>query len=92
MTRAECEQKILEKMVEIDEIHRQYNPNADKLSFFLDHEFLCVNNIYWRTDKDYPLNAHLWRKDGTEDDEGGKAVMAEEPANGDDQPQTVGNG
>lgn len=65
MTRQECESKILEKLMEIDEIHKEYNPKADYLSLCINNSCYTFNNRYWQKDEDdeedgadvnYPLN------------------------------------
>ena len=58
MTREECEKKIIGQMKEIAAIYADYHGDADKLSMFVSHDFLSVNNRYWLPDEDKPINAH----------------------------------
>ena len=50
MTREECENRILDKLEEIEAIAKEYDPNA-RLSLFVDNGHYHVNNQYW--DKAY---------------------------------------
>lgn len=62
MTREECEAKILEKLKEIDKIHKEYNPNAKYLTLAIMEDSYFFHNEYWSTDgepgpdADTPLN------------------------------------
>ena len=51
MTREECENRILDKLEEIEEIAKEYDPKAS-LSLFLKNGYYHVNNEYW--DKTHP--------------------------------------
>ena len=51
MTREECENRILDKLEEIEEIAKEYDPKA-RLSLFVDNGHYHVNNPYW--DKTHP--------------------------------------
>lgn len=51
MTREECESRILDKLEEIEEIAKEYDPKAS-LSLFVDNGHYHVNNAYW--DKTHP--------------------------------------
>ena len=51
MTREECENRILDKLEEIEEIAKEYDPKA-RLSLFVDNGHYHVNNQYW--DKTHP--------------------------------------
>lgn len=51
MTREECENRILDKLEEIEEIAKKYDPKAS-LSLFVDNGHYHVNNAYW--DKTHP--------------------------------------
>lgn len=65
MTRQECEEKILEKLEEIKEIYKEYNPDGKLLSMFYSYldiserDFINVNNAYWDggDDEKRPINA-----------------------------------
>ena len=51
MTREECENRILDKLEEIEAIAKEYDPNAS-LSLFVKNGYYHVNNEYW--DKTHP--------------------------------------
>ena len=69
MTRAECEKRILEKLKEIENIHKEYNPNANYLSLSIRDNGYHFNNSYWVTideigeDADYPINYNEYEKE-----------------------------
>lgn len=46
ITREECESRILDKLEEIEEIAKEYDPKAS-LSLFVDNGHYHVNNAYW---------------------------------------------
>lgn len=68
MTKEQCEMMIIEKMEEIEEIYKQYNPNADYLNLIIRKDVLRFNNSYWVTideigdDVEYPLNYAKYRE------------------------------
>ena len=47
MTRNECENKIVEKLIEIAEIYNQYNPHDDYLSMTIQGNNISANNAYF---------------------------------------------
>ena len=51
MTREECENRILDKLEEIEEIAKEYDPNVS-LTLFVENGYYHVNNPYW--DKTHP--------------------------------------
>ena len=51
MTREECENRILDKLEEIEAIAKEYDSKA-RLSLFVDNGHYHVNNQYW--DKAHP--------------------------------------
>lgn len=51
ITREECENRILDKLEEIEEIAKEYDPKVS-LSLFVDNGHYHVNNAYW--DKTHP--------------------------------------
>ena len=66
MTRAECEDKILEKLDEIDEIAREYNQKAYHLSMYIIGSAASVTCVDEDTDEDIlRKHNHKW-SDGTE--------------------------
>lgn len=52
MTREECENRILDKLEEIEAIAKEYDPKAS-LSLFVKTGYYHVNNEYW--DKTHPV-------------------------------------
>ena len=60
MTREECENRILDKLEEIEEIAKEYDPKA-RLSLFVDNGHYHVNNPYW--DKTHPAIDSFRRKE-----------------------------
>lgn len=58
MTRKECEQKILNKIKEIREIYKEYNPDGDYLTISINPQtgYIAFNNAYYDTDAEYTLN------------------------------------
>ena len=73
MTREQCEARIFEKLVEIDKIQKQYNPNADFLSLtiYSKQSTFSFFNEYWNVqddeeagaDVDYPLDFRFRKED-----------------------------
>ena len=57
MTRTECEDLIIQKLKEIRDIHRKYNPNSDYLSLCImeKENYLAASNDYTESDLDYPI-------------------------------------
>ena len=58
MTKQECENLILEKLKEIDKIHKEYNPNGKHLSMYIIDDSFVVNNVYWDNDSKYPVDGY----------------------------------
>ena len=67
MNRTECEAKILEKLEEIVEIYKQYNPNGTYLTGALVDNCISFWNRYYDEDKDTPIN--IWKRLDKEDNE-----------------------
>lgn len=57
MTRTECEAAILRKMIEIEEIYKEYNPDGNYLSMYILDGHYSVRNDSREEDKECPLNA-----------------------------------
>ena len=47
MTREECERKIFEKMLEIVDIYKEYNPEGEYLTLCMLNDDLFANNRYY---------------------------------------------
>lgn len=57
MTRKQCENEILKRLKEIQEIYKQYHPNGDYLSISIGNDCISMNNAYWEeNDEKNPLN------------------------------------
>lgn len=77
MTRAECETKILEKMKEIWNIYREYNPEGNYFTaYVINHPhpseelFISFNNSHYEEDNidaERPLNYDSYREDNEDE-------------------------
>ncbi len=56
MERKTCERLILEKLEEIKEIYKEYNPNGDYLALSIVGGWISVNNEYYDKDAEKPIN------------------------------------
>ena len=56
MNRQECEQLILEKILEIRYIYGKYNPEGKTLAICVGDNIVWDNNEYWGADKDKQVN------------------------------------
>lgn len=58
MNRAECEKQIAEKLREIGEIHKQYNPDGMYLTLCISRGNLSFSNEHWEggKDEDHPVD------------------------------------
>ena len=52
MSRGECEQAIREKLIEIRDIYKQYNPDGDYLELCLMNGNISFFNEHWDKDSD----------------------------------------
>lgn len=64
MNRQECEQLILEKILEIKEIYGKYNPDGKGLSICVGDNIVWANNEYWGADKDKQVNVTKFIEEG----------------------------
>lgn len=62
MTREEAEQAISEKVAELWEIYKEYNPKGYSLSLAVTDNLIIVNNEYWKDDINNPLTKIIERK------------------------------
>lgn len=67
MTRTECENKILEKLEEIGEIAREFDPKAHHLSMYVIGKSACVACSDDETGEEI-LSRHNHKWDGEEGD------------------------
>ena len=58
MLKTECEQRILEKLKEIDEIHREFNPNPKIMVLAITEDGYSFNNIDSEYDEEYDIVFH----------------------------------
>ena len=58
MTKEVVEMKMVDKVKELIEIYKEYNPNGDYLSIgiFIKSGHININNTYWDEDVDAPVN------------------------------------
>ena len=56
MTREQCENKILELMIQIDKVYHKYNPDGTYLDLSIVDDSLMANNTYYSVDRDHPLD------------------------------------
>ena len=59
MERKECEEKMMEKLKEIVDIYKQYNPKGDYLSMCYTEFGIMINNEFYSNDKEKPINIFL---------------------------------
>ena len=57
--RYNCETKIQEKLKEIYEIYKEYNPDGDYLGFTISNEYIMCNNKYWEGGDDEKKPLHF---------------------------------
>lgn len=63
MTRREAEAAITEKVREIIEIYKKYNPNGSYLAISIINDFIYINNEYWEIDANKPINISITEED-----------------------------
>lgn len=61
--REKCEAQIIEKLKEIQEIYKKYNPKGNYLSMSIFNGNLSVNNEYWDEDSKRPISTALLSND-----------------------------
>lgn len=67
MTRQECETKILKKVVEIEGIMKEYNPNGEYLTIaIIGGGDIDIHNEYWKDDLDKPIKFWLSKEERNE--------------------------
>ena len=61
MTKEVVEMKMVDKVKELIEIYKEYNPNGDYLSIgiFIKHGHISIHNTYWDEDADAPVNVNI---------------------------------
>lgn len=63
MTRTECEKAIAEKIAELWDIYKEYNPNGYNLSITVTDDLILFNNVYWANDINKPITKIIERKE-----------------------------
>ena len=63
MTREECEKGIAEKITELWDIYKEYNPNGYNLSMTVTDDLILFNNVYWANDINKPIIKIIERKE-----------------------------
>lgn len=66
LTRAECENAILDLLDQIADVYKQYHPNGTRLSLYWHKGYKSVFNQYWDSpddpgaDKDFPIHVSCY--------------------------------
>jgi hypothetical protein len=63
MTREECEKAMADKIAELWDIYKEYNPNGYNLSLTVTDDLILFNNIYWANDINNPITKIIERKE-----------------------------
>lgn len=61
MTREDTEKAISEKVKELWEIYKEYNPQGYNLSLTVTNDLILFNNVYWADDKNKPITKIIKR-------------------------------
>lgn len=56
MTRKQCEKKIRDLMIQIDNVYHEYNPDGTYINLSIVGDNLMANNRYYSDDADYPID------------------------------------
>jgi hypothetical protein len=63
MTREECEKAMADKIAELWDIYKEYNPNGYNLSLTVTDDLILFNNVYWANDINNPITKIIERKE-----------------------------
>jgi hypothetical protein len=63
MTREECEKAMADKIAELWDIYKEYNPNGYNLSLTVTDNLILFNNVYWANDINKPITKIIERKE-----------------------------
>lgn len=58
MTREQCEKKIIDLMIQVDNVYHEYNPEGAYLNLSIVDDNLMANNRYYSDDADHPLDMY----------------------------------
>ena len=58
MNKEKCEDMIIRKLLEIEKIYKEYNPDGDYLTMHISNTAISANNSHWIGGKDAgrPIN------------------------------------
>lgn len=58
MKRKECEEQIIDLMIQIRDVYSKYNPDGDYLTLAIMGDTLMANNMAYEDDEDHPLDIY----------------------------------
>lgn len=76
-SRKDIEIALVKKMMEIQELYKQYNPEGNYLSCYITQDYISCNNSYFDEDAEHPVNVfynrylgiqHINRAETSEED------------------------
>lgn len=56
MTKEECEKKLVNKIKEMWDIYKEYNPEGDFINVYISNGILTINNRYYGADGNKPID------------------------------------
>lgn len=65
MKKEECQKRIIDLMIQIHDVYREYNADGKYLSIAIMGDTLMANNMIYKDDADHPLDIYyvINRKD-----------------------------
>lgn len=58
MKREECEKQIIDLMIKIRNVYKEYNPDGEYLNLAIMGDTLMANNMHYTDDADHPLDIY----------------------------------
>lgn len=58
MEREECEKQIIDLMIQIRDVYREYNADGEYLNLAIMGDALMANNMHYTDDADHPLDIY----------------------------------
>lgn len=58
MKRKECEEQIIDLMIQIRDVYRKYNEDGEYLNLAIMGDTLMANNMKYADDEDHPLDIY----------------------------------